>query len=608
MSAEDWEATTIIYGLDDDDDDDTTTTTTTTANSNKITTILDNSQGLLRGSIEIECSLHTICFCRQIRPFDPQKPRYRFWVLQPPQWQPKQETKTKGKERLAITTAARAEETGQQEECMSLRFRLIFWCQPSNIGDTDNEKDEDELSLYDRVEIKLLSPYPHSFPQELKFKWLEWLTQQANVMLQEEQISYSVCNFVQHKALDFFPRLWETNNHYNNTSHILEALQDCDLIEFQDEGPAFYDVPTLATYSTVKRLLPLQRQYPNGAKELQHDTSKLSRKEQTLLVPLIVHWKQWLPIECPICFDTVPSWEAVIVSCDHGFCKSCLTTYLRIKADEIHSENAKNPFVCPLNTCRQGMKIKKCVQQFLTEDLMDKVKAWYKDIQNPPSYMLDRCLKRDCHNTVLRKEAVDSYIMSCETCQGRWCELCLQRAPKAKQQQSLKRSLQGTKPRQRQEQLLEDDHFATPGLCKAEECVAFCERYLAAGAAAKQKCETKWPWIKHYAKSRIHDESIHDWVRSNAQTCPGCKSGIERLEGCFHMSCQCGTHFCYECGEEIFYPFYGTHHCWEREQRLQETYQAYEQFYQQQAGQGGGGGGDHVFEEPEDGGLYLGRW
>ena len=591
-AAEDWEATTIIYGLDDDD---------TTTNPSKITTTLDSGGGLLlRGSIDLDCSLHKICFCRRIRPFDPQKPRYRFWVLQPLQWQPQQETK---KSRQA--SAARKED--DEEECISLQFRLIFWCSPPNIADDNTE---DEMHLYDRVQVKLLSPYPHSFPQELKFKWLEWLTKQANDMLKDEQISYSVCNFVQHKALEFFPRLWETSNHNNNNSNIIEALQDCDLIEFQDEGPAFYDVPTLATFSTVKRLLPLQRQYPNGAKELQHDTSKLSRKEQTLIVPLIVNWKQWMPIECPICFDTVPSWEAVIVSCDHGFCKSCLTTYLRIKADEIHSENAKNPFVCPLNQCRQGMKIKKCVQQFLTEDLMDKVKAWYKDIQNPPSYVLDQCLKKECSNTVLRKEAVDSYIMSCEKCQGRWCELCLQRAPKSKQHHPLKRATNGSKqpPRQRQEQLLEDDHFATPGLCKAEECVAFCERYLSAGDAAKQKCETKWPWIKHYAKSRIHDESIHDWVRSNAQTCPGCKAGIERLEGCFHMSCQCGTHFCYECGEEIFYPFYGTHHCWEREQRLQETYQAYEQFYQQQGGHRGGGGGDHVFEEPEDGGLYLGRW
>ena len=58
--------------------------------------------------------------------------------------------------------------------------------------------------------------------------------------------------------------------------------------------------------------------------------------------------------------------------------------------------------------------------------------------------------------------------------------------------------------------------------------------------------------------------SLSLWVQENANVCPNCRNAIERSEGCFHMNCTlCGTHFCYECGEEIFYPYYGTHHCWE---------------------------------------------
>ena len=31
------------------------------------------------------------------------------------------------------------------------------------------------------------------------------------------------------------------------------------------------------------------------------------------------------------------------------------------------------------------------------------------------------------------------------------------------------------------------------------------------------------------------------------QTCPGCKTLVERSAGCSHMTCRCGAHFCYHC-------------------------------------------------------------
>ena len=33
------------------------------------------------------------------------------------------------------------------------------------------------------------------------------------------------------------------------------------------------------------------------------------------------------------------------------------------------------------------------------------------------------------------------------------------------------------------------------------------------------------------------------------QHCPGCRSLVERNEGCLHMTCKCGTEFCYNCGD-----------------------------------------------------------
>jgi len=35
------------------------------------------------------------------------------------------------------------------------------------------------------------------------------------------------------------------------------------------------------------------------------------------------------------------------------------------------------------------------------------------------------------------------------------------------------------------------------------------------------------------------------------QKCPGCGNMVERIEGCFHMKCPCGTHFCYNCSTKL---------------------------------------------------------
>jgi hypothetical protein len=61
-----------------------------------------------------------------------------------------------------------------------------------------------------------------------------------------------------------------------------------------------------------------------------------------------------------------------------------------------------------------------------------------------------------------------------------------------------------------------------------------------------------------------HDGEALQYVLENGQRCPNCQTGVERIEGCFHMKCPtCATHFCYECGTELFPPYYGTHLRWE---------------------------------------------
>jgi hypothetical protein len=41
---------------------------------------------------------------------------------------------------------------------------------------------------------------------------------------------------------------------------------------------------------------------------------------------------------------------------------------------------------------------------------------------------------------------------------------------------------------------------------------------------------------------RLSDE--RGWRR-----CPECKAMVELSDGCNHISCVCGAHFCYDCGK-----------------------------------------------------------
>ncbi|XP_043962269.1 probable E3 ubiquitin-protein ligase RNF217 [Gambusia affinis] len=55
--------------------------------------------------------------------------------------------------------------------------------------------------------------------------------------------------------------------------------------------------------------------------------------------------------------------------------------------------------------------------------------------------------------------------------------------------------------------------------------------------------------------------SVIEHGQRNAQKCPRCKIHIQRTEGCDHMACsQCGTNFCYRCGERYrSLRFFGDH-------------------------------------------------
>ena len=46
------------------------------------------------------------------------------------------------------------------------------------------------------------------------------------------------------------------------------------------------------------------------------------------------------------------------------------------------------------------------------------------------------------------------------------------------------------------------------------------------------------------------DKLFFNFARgSKFKQCPFCKNWVEKNEGCNHIACRCGNHFCYFCGQ-----------------------------------------------------------
>ena len=61
-------------------------------------------------------------------------------------------------------------------------------------------------------------------------------------------------------------------------------------------------------------------------------------------------------------------------------------------------------------------------------------------------------------------------------------------------------------------------------------------------------------------------------VSKNLKRCPSCNVVIEKTGGCNHMTCKCGTHFCWLCGADISDNPYG-HHCGREPNTLRQRQQ-----------------------------------
>jgi E3 ubiquitin-protein ligase RNF14 len=107
---------------------------------------------------------------------------------------------------------------------------------------------------------------------------------------------------------------------------------------------------------------------------------------------------------------------------------------------------------------------------------------------------------------------------------------------------------------QQQQTTTEPPPAKVPSTSSRERAVAICE---ACNFAFCVRCHKSWHGdfvacraMVPEGSSEISEEELASlrFIRQNTSECPACQSPVVKAYGCNHMTCSCGTHFCYLCG------------------------------------------------------------
>eukprot|EP00565_Helicotheca_tamesis_P008284 CAMPEP_0185737926 /NCGR_PEP_ID=MMETSP1171-20130828/31613_1 /TAXON_ID=374046 /ORGANISM="Helicotheca tamensis, Strain CCMP826" /LENGTH=408 /DNA_ID=CAMNT_0028408977 /DNA_START=53 /DNA_END=1276 /DNA_ORIENTATION=+ len=304
------------------------------------------------------------------------------------------------------------------------------------------------------------SKYPEVWPQKAKKPWLLWLEEKASQIIDETNMSYSVCEWLEYSSTDFFDVVaTDTNNEFTAIVCI-----DYPLDYYNNES-----VPTISG-----RLITLPTK--DESKEPDDNSSPLSFAKDVINSK----WRDWVHTQCPICFDEFVVSEATVTECGHAYCNECISMYARTTLSELKG-GRPNPFKCPVTSCRRTMRLDPEVKNILSSEEWKSIERWQKDTDHPPATMLKTCLRKRCGKGLMRHETPESSFIYCEVCEFQCCELCMLRPHRGFD-------------------------------CDPSQILRLCAKYRDASEKIKRKCEERWPWIKEYSISRISsDEDAIAW-------------------------------------------------------------------------------------------------
>jgi hypothetical protein len=205
-------------------------------------------------------------------------------------------------------------------------------------------------------------------------------------------------------------------------------------------------------------------------------------------------------VVCSICLDLIepsstPSTskspvstklESFTLPCGHLFCISCIVEYTQHNVS-----SRKVPLTCPNVECKKVITPQTTLRYLQNKpELQSKYAGLFVEHSLGPENVV-YCPNRVCSNPlVVEMDNEDSPFASCPSCST---DICVQ--------------------------------------CKVRFHHGYdCEEYQQLAASSKDDI----PVLK------LAQEK--NWKR-----CPGCKTMVERKEGCNHIVCPCGTEFCYLC-------------------------------------------------------------
>lgn len=395
------------------------------------------------------------------------------------------------------------------------------------------------------VQISIVE-YPPHWPRRHKEEWNTWMNLSANQVLEQSGMSFSVCEYIEHESMNYF-RIVDQNEIFGYSAIFFDSFQEDE--SWSSPDTFLVDLHLMGKEQQVVHQRgslkeKTAKNYDNHGDEYNRHDSKSMTIHSYARNLIQTDWQKWSTYECPICFTEESLHEMMELPCEHFFCQSCLNLYIQTNLTDLTTYR-HNPFICPVPTCKRDMEVLREQSKILSIEEKKQVASWKKGLTHPPTTFLKMCPRKPCKSRSMLQLSTSktSTLVFCDDCGATYCELCLEK-PKTSA----------------------EDHIIK---CDPKQMMKLCRRYHLSEASIRNKCDDRWHWLKEYAEARgtANDIGALLWVSNNAQNCPTCKTAIERSDGCFHMQCSvCGTHFCYECGDEIFYPFYGTHHCWEEEE------------------------------------------
>ncbi|KAL0487600.1 RBR-type E3 ubiquitin transferase, partial [Acrasis kona] len=195
-------------------------------------------------------------------------------------------------------------------------------------------------------------------------------------------------------------------------------------------------------------------------------------------------------VECPLCMNDVKSEESSALPCSHRFCNDCWAQHAQLKVKDGQSKNIR----CMYHGCQE--LVDETIVLNVIKD--SSLKALYEKCM-AESFVEDNPFIKWCTSVPFCGKCVQSNLpvnspieVTCK-CSNEFCFKCLKQP-----------------------------HL--PSTCDMN-------------AKWEKKCKD--------------DSETCRWITVNTKECPKCHKSIEKNGGCNHMTCKCGTHWCWICGGEM---------------------------------------------------------